>query len=97
MLQQVFDNNAVNTGYWWWWLPPGICIALVGTSLALLNFGIDEFINPRLRAVGLTRKAARKAGISFRATLGFTPVMGGRKAPVAPASGSDDGRGGSSR
>jgi peptide/nickel transport system permease protein len=97
MLQQVFDNNAVNTGYWWWWLPPGICIALVGTSLALLNFGIDEFINPRLRAVGLTRKAARKAGISFRATLGFTPVMGGRKAPVAPVSGSNDGRGGSSR
>jgi peptide/nickel transport system permease protein len=97
MLQQVFDNNAVNTGYWWWWLPPGICIALVGTSLALLNFGIDEFINPRLRAVGLTRKAARKAGISFRATLGFTPVVGGQTAPVSPVSGSSDGRGGSAR
>jgi peptide/nickel transport system permease protein len=97
MLQQVFDNNAVNTGYWWWWLPPGICIALVGTSLALLNFGIDEFINPRLRAVGLTRKAARKAGIGFRATLGFTPVVRGQKAPVSPVSGSNDGREGSAR
>ena len=91
MLQQVFDNNAVNTGYWWWWLPPGICIALVGTSLALLNFGIDEFINPRLRAVGLTRKAARRAGISYRSTLGFTPVMGGKNAPVPSTSGVDDG------
>lgn len=90
MLQQVFDNNAVNTGYWWWWLPPGLCIALVGTSLALLNFGIDEFINPRLRAVGLTRKAARRAGISFRSTLGFTPVMGGKNAPVPAVSGGDD-------
>jgi peptide/nickel transport system permease protein len=93
MLNQVFDQNAVNTGYWWWWLPPGICIALVGTGLALLNFGIDEFINPRLRAAGLTRKAARRAGIPFRSTLGFTPVIGepaaGRPAPVL--AGADDG------
>ncbi len=97
MLQQVFDNNAVNTGYWWWWLPPGICIALVGTSLALLNFGIDEFINPRLRAVGLTRKAARKAGIAFRATLGFTPVMGAKNAPAPSAPSGSDGHGRSAR
>jgi peptide/nickel transport system permease protein len=81
MLQQVYDQQAVNTGYWWWWLPPGICIALVGTGLALLNFGIDEFINPRLRASGLTRKAARRAGIPFRSTLGLTPVLGGEDRP----------------
>jgi peptide/nickel transport system permease protein len=96
MLEQVFDNNAVNTGYWWWWLPPGLCIALVGTGLALLNFGIDEFINPRLRASGLTRKAARRAGIGFRPTLGFTPVIGGRAARGQPApalAGVDDGPG----
>jgi peptide/nickel transport system permease protein len=80
MLEQVFDNGAVTSGYWWWWLPPGICIALVGTALALLNFGLDEFINPRLRAAGLSRKAARRAGISFRPTLGFTPVLGTRNA-----------------
>jgi len=73
MLQQVFDNNAVNTGYWWWWLPPGICIALVGTSLALLNFGIDEFINPRLRAVGLTRKAAGRRGSASAPRSGSRP------------------------
>ena len=29
---------------------PALGVALLGTSLALLNFGIDEFINPRLRA-----------------------------------------------
>jgi len=28
----------------------------------LLNFGIDEFINPRLRAAGLTRRQARRDG-----------------------------------
>jgi peptide/nickel transport system permease protein len=73
MLREGFANNAVRGGWWWWWAPPGICVALLGTGLALLNFGIDEFINPRLRAAGATG-AARKAGISLRATRGFTPV-----------------------
>ena len=48
--------NAELTGYWWWFIPPGLAVALLGTSLVLLNFGIDEFINPRLRAAGLTRR-----------------------------------------
>lgn len=86
MIQQAYVAGAVNTGWWWWWVPPGIAIALVGTALALLNFGIDEFVNPRLRAAGLTRKAARQAGISFRPTLGFTEVVRRREAqPVAAA------------
>ena len=46
MLREGFANNAVRGGWWWWWAPPGLCIALLGTGLALLNFGIDEFINP---------------------------------------------------
>ena len=74
MLREGFSQNAVRSGWWWWWAPPGVCIALLGTSLALLNFGIDEFINPRLRVTGLSRKAARQAGVSARATLGITPV-----------------------
>jgi peptide/nickel transport system permease protein len=80
MLREGFANNAIRGGWWWWWAPPGLCVALVGTGLALVNFGIDEFINPRLRAAGLTRRAARKAGISSRATLGMTPVVGSRPA-----------------
>jgi peptide/nickel transport system permease protein len=74
MLREGFANNALRGGWWWWWAPPGVLIALLGTGLALLNFGIDEFINPRLRATGLSRKAARKAGISLRPKLGMTPV-----------------------
>ncbi|HEU5388630.1 MAG TPA: dipeptide/oligopeptide/nickel ABC transporter permease/ATP-binding protein [Streptosporangiaceae bacterium] len=35
---------------WWWFVPPGLCIALVGTGLAFINFGIDDVINPRLRS-----------------------------------------------
>ena len=58
--------NAENSGYWWWFVPPGLAVALLGTALALLNFGIDEFINPRLRAAGLTRRRARRAGTGPR-------------------------------
>src|SRR6266404_6786894 len=83
MLREGFANNAVRSGWWWWWAPPGIFIAVLGTGLALLNFGIDEFINPRLRAAGLTRKAARKAGISVRPKLGMTQVI--RERPKAPS------------
>ena len=35
---------------WWWFIPPGLCIALVGTGLAFINFGLDDLINPRLRS-----------------------------------------------
>jgi peptide/nickel transport system permease protein len=42
-------NGALLAGAWWWFLPPGLCIALLGTSFVLINFGIDEISNPRLR------------------------------------------------
>ena len=80
MLREGFANNAVRGGWWWWWAPPGICVALLGTGLALLNFGIDEFINPRLRVAGLSRQAAKKAGISLHPKLGITPVVHQRPA-----------------
>jgi peptide/nickel transport system permease protein len=28
---------------------PGLCIALLATSLTLINFGVDGLSNPRLR------------------------------------------------
>jgi peptide/nickel transport system permease protein len=43
-------------------------VALVGIALALLNFGIDEIINPRLRSARDNRK-----GVKY--TLGLTPVL----------------------
>src|SRR5438309_3702032 len=84
MLREGFANNAIRGGWWWWWAPPGLCVALLGTGLALLNFGIDEFINPRLRAAGLSRKAARKAGIFGRPKLGMTQVVHFRVEPLHP-------------
>jgi len=75
MLREGFANNAIRGGWWWWWAPPGFCVALLGTGLALLNFGIDEYVNPRLRVAGLSRRVADKAGVSVRSTLGMTPVV----------------------
>jgi peptide/nickel transport system permease protein len=74
MLFWAEQSSAAQSHEWWWFIPPGLAVALLGTSLALLNFGIDEFINPRLRAAGLSRKVARKAGLPRRFRLGLTPV-----------------------
>jgi len=77
MLLYAQNSNAELSGYWWWFLPPGLAIALLGTALVLLNFGIDEFINPRLRAAGLSGRR-RRGG---RPEFALTPVIraeGGR-------------------
>jgi peptide/nickel transport system permease protein len=65
------NGNALQSGNWWWWLPAGLAVALVGTSLVLLNSGIDEIGNPRLRA---TRGSARIAGHRIW-TTDPTPVL----------------------
>jgi ABC-type dipeptide/oligopeptide/nickel transport system permease subunit len=68
MLYWAQDDSALQTSAWWWFVPPGICIALVGTALALLNFGLDEFVNPRLRAAGIGTRASRRAAAAARAS-----------------------------
>lgn len=75
MMYWAQTNNAALANEWWWVAPPGIAIALVGTSLALINFGIDEFINPRLRAGGMSARQRKRAGLARRPRLGFTPVV----------------------
>jgi peptide/nickel transport system permease protein len=79
MLFYAQGSNAELTGYWWWFVPPGLAIALLGTSLVLLNFGIDEFINPRLRTAGLSarpgRKGRRARGRGRRPEFALTPVI----------------------
>lgn len=43
------NGDALTLGSWWWFLPPGLCIAILGAGLTLINFGIDEIANPKLR------------------------------------------------
>ncbi len=42
-------QQAGALGLWWWFIPPGACIAVLGAGLSLINFGIDEIADPRLR------------------------------------------------
>lgn len=49
MLYWAQQAGALGGGLWWWFIPPGLCIATLGAGLALINFGIDEIADPRLR------------------------------------------------
>lgn len=50
IISEAQGQSAILNGLWWWFVPPGLCIALLGTATALVNFGIDEISNPRLSA-----------------------------------------------
>lgn len=43
------NDSALLTGAWWTFVPTGLCVALVGFGLTLLNSGFDEISNPRLQ------------------------------------------------
>lgn len=60
MIQAAQQQSAVLRGLWWWFVPPGLCIAIVGTAAALINFGVDELANPKLRVP--SRATARRLG-----------------------------------
>jgi peptide/nickel transport system permease protein len=57
MLYYAQNGLALRLGAWWWFVPPGLLLALFGAALSLVNFSIDEVINPKLRAQ--TRGARR--------------------------------------
>ena len=59
MLYWAESQQALQLGAWWWFVPPGLAVALMGTALVLLNTGIDELGNPRLRDAS---SASRIAG-----------------------------------
>jgi peptide/nickel transport system permease protein len=51
------NSSALQTGAWWTFVVPGGAVALVGTALSLINFGIDQISNPRLRTEKVKRAA----------------------------------------
>jgi peptide/nickel transport system permease protein len=71
------SQQALAQGAWWWFVPAGLAIALLGTALSLINFGIDEFVSPRLRSSGKT-KIRTTTGQTVRMRVGFTPVLTAR-------------------
>jgi peptide/nickel transport system permease protein len=71
MLYWAQSQQALQLGAWWWFVPPGLAVALIGTALVLLNSGIDELGNPRLRNAS---KASETAWRKLRPT-DPTPVL----------------------
>ena len=59
MLNIAYSDEALPIGAWWWIIPPGLCIAILGMGLALINFSLDELLNPRLRVYRPARARTR--------------------------------------
>jgi peptide/nickel transport system permease protein len=55
------SGSAVNLGAWWWYVFPGVTVAVLGMSLVLINFGLDELSNPRLRSSRSLNKLGRRS------------------------------------
>jgi len=67
MLYWANNAQAFQLAQWWWFVPPGLCIALFGTALVLLNFAVDRFADTRLQ--GGRRMSDRRLGSRRRAAL----------------------------
>jgi peptide/nickel transport system permease protein len=55
MLYWAQNNEALFAGMPLWAIAPGVCIALLGASFALLNYAFDEISSPALRVRKLER------------------------------------------
>ena len=49
MMNTAVSNAALQLGMWWWFIPPGIGITAIVGGLYVMNVGLDEIFNPRLR------------------------------------------------
>ncbi|NKY96851.1 ABC transporter permease [Nocardiopsis alborubida] len=49
MLESAVSWSALTLGMWWWFIPPGLGITVIVGSLYILNVGLDEVFNPKLR------------------------------------------------
>ncbi|MCU7728139.1 ABC transporter permease [Actinoplanes sp. KI2] len=57
MLYWSQNQQALQSGMPLWSIAPGLCVALLGISFALLNYAFDELGNPALRPVRRRRRA----------------------------------------
>jgi peptide/nickel transport system permease protein len=49
MLNVAVSNSALQLGMWWWFIAPGVGITAIVFALYVMNVGLDEVFNPRLR------------------------------------------------
>jgi peptide/nickel transport system permease protein len=49
MLNNAVKWSALHLGLWWWFIPPGLGITVIVSALYVMNVGLDEVFNPKLR------------------------------------------------
>lgn len=49
MMNQAMQWSALYLGMWWWFVPPGAGITAIVGALYIMNVGLDEVFNPKLR------------------------------------------------
>ena len=49
MMYNAVAWSALQLEMWWWFVPPGIGITAIVGALYVMNVGLDEIFNPRLR------------------------------------------------
>jgi peptide/nickel transport system permease protein len=49
MMNNAVLWSALQLGMWWWFVPPGLGITAIVGSLYIMNVGLDEVFNPKLR------------------------------------------------
>ncbi|WP_129843342.1 dipeptide/oligopeptide/nickel ABC transporter permease/ATP-binding protein [Streptomyces sp. RFCAC02] len=64
MLFFAQNGWALQYEAWWWFGPPGLVIAFFGCGLSLINFSIDEIINPKLRTQRLKKQKAEATPVA---------------------------------
>lgn len=49
MMNSAVLWSALMLGMWWWFIPPGVAITAIVGALYVMNVGLDEVFNPKLR------------------------------------------------
>lgn len=49
MMNNAVLWSALHLGMWWWFIPPGLAIMAIVGALYVMNVGLDEVFNPKLR------------------------------------------------
>ena len=51
MMNKAVRSSALQLGIWWWFIPPGIGLTAIVGGLYVMNVGLDEIFNPKLRKI----------------------------------------------
>jgi len=49
MINRAYSSGAFALGLWWWIGPPGLAVTVLSIALAMIGFGLEEQLNPRIR------------------------------------------------